>query len=146
MPVAKQGRFRFVVHEHHARHLHWDFRLELPERPREKDTDPPEGIGSRVLKSWAVPKGPPVEQGVKRLAVEVEDHLLDYIDFQGIIPEGEYGAGEVFIWDSGQFQLVERRPDRIEFLLNGGKLKGLYVLLQFKRAGGKNWLLFKSKD
>lgn len=87
-----------------------------------------------------------MEPGVKRLAVEVEDHLLDYIDFQGTIPEGEYGAGAVYIWDSGQFELVERRPDRIEFLLNGGKLKGLYVLLQLKRAGGKNWLLFKSKD
>ncbi|MFZ3062596.1 MAG: DNA polymerase ligase N-terminal domain-containing protein [Actinomycetota bacterium] len=134
------------MHEHHARHLHWDFRLELPERAPEKVTDPLEGTGSWVLKSWAIPKGPPMEPGVKRLAVEVEDHLLDYIDFQGTIPEGEYGAGAVYIWDSGQFELVERAADRIEFILKGEKLEGLYILLRFKRAGNKNWLLFKSKD
>lgn len=144
--MAKQGRFRFVLHEHHARRLHWDFRLELPERPPEKDTDPPEGIGSWVLKSWAIPKGPPTQLGVKRLAVEVEDHLLDYIDFQGTIPEGEYGAGKVYIWDSGQFELVERTADRIEFILKGEKLEGLYILLQYRRAGRGNWLLFKSKS
>lgn len=115
---------RFVVHKHQATHLHYDFRLEL----------------DGVLKSWAVPKGPPTEAGIRRLAVEVEDHPLSYIDFEGIIPEGFYGAGKVEIWDKGKYELLERKPAQLTFTLQGNKLKGDYVLIQLK---GKNWLLFK---
>jgi len=118
---------RFVVQEHHASHLHWDFRLEL----------------DNVLKSWAVPKEPPTKSGIKRLAVEVEDHELSYINFKGIIPEGSYGAGTVKIWDRGNYELESRKPEKIVFKLHGKKLKGTYVLLKFKRVGEKNWLLFK---
>lgn len=120
------GGSRFVVHKHQARHLHYDFRLEM------------EG----VLKSWAVPKGVPVESGVKRLAVQVEDHPIGYIDFAGEIPEGEYGAGTVEIWDKGEFVLGEKTPDQLEFTLKGEKLSGGYVLIH---TGDKNWLLIKRK-
>lgn len=127
---------RFVVQEHHARNLHYDFRLEM------------EG----VLKSWAVPKGVPEEPGVKRLAVRVEDHPVDYIDFSGIIPEGEYGAGEVKIWDRGKWKPVEGdlKKGSLKFILQGEKLKGEYALVRFKdsprpagEADKKNWLIFK---
>ena len=114
----------FVVHRHQARHLHYDFRLEA------------EG----VLKSWAVPKGVPIEFGVRRLAIQVEDHPLDYIDFTGEIPEGEYGAGTVEIWDRGKFKFRKKEHDRLEFTLMGKKLIGDYVLIHTK---GKNWLLIK---
>ena len=120
------GGSRFVVHKHQARHLHYDFRLEM------------EG----VLKSWAVPKGVPVEPGVRRLAVQVEDHPIDYIDFAGGIPEGEYGAGTVEIWDKGEFVLEGKTPDQLEFTLRGEKLSGGYVLIH---TDGKNWLLIKRK-
>ncbi len=120
------SRGRFVVHEHHARHLHWDFRLEL----------------DGVLKSWAVPKGPPEEPGVKRLAVEVEDHPLDYIDFEGVIPEGQYGAGEVVVWDRGSFELLERSERGIKARLRGERLRGNYQLL---KTGERQWLLFRLK-
>ena len=93
-----------------------------------------------VLKSWAVPKGPPEAAGVKRLAVAVEDHPVDYIDFEGTIPEGQYGAGTVKIWDNGKFVLKERAPRALKFELFGKKLKGDYALVNFK---GKNWLLYK---
>lgn len=116
---------RFVVQEHHASHLHWDFRLEL----------------DGVLKSWAVPKGVPEEPGMKRLAVEVEDHLVSYIGFEGVIPEGQYGAGEVKIWDKGTFTLTERSPNRISFTLDGERLSGAYMLTRMK--GGKEWLIWK---
>jgi len=115
----------FVVQEHHATRLHWDFRLEL----------------DGVLKSWAVPKGVPEEPGVKRLAVEVEDHPLDYIDFEGEIPEGEYGAGQVRIWDRGRYALTERGPGKLHFTLFGSRLSGDYVLARMR--GGKDWLMFK---
>lgn len=116
---------RFVVHEHHASRLHWDFRLEI----------------DGVLKSWAVPKGVPEDSGIKRLAVEVEDHPLDYIGFEGTIPDGEYGAGPVRIWDSGDFDLLERTPAKLHLALRGKRLQGDYVLV--KTRGEKDWLLFK---
>jgi DNA ligase D-like protein (predicted 3'-phosphoesterase) len=118
---------RFVVQKHYATHLHFDFRLEM----------------DGVLKSWAVPKEPPSDSGVKRLAVQVEDHELGYIDFKGTIPEGVYGAGKVEIWDKGTYALKHRSKDKIELTLNGGKLSGNYMLIRFK--AGKNWLFFKKK-
>jgi len=121
-----EGKSRFVIHKHQARHLHYDFRLEM----------------DGVLKSWAVPKGVPAEPGVRRLAVQVEDHPLDYIDFAGTIPEGEYGAGTVEIWDKGKFQLGKKAVDRLEFSLRGEQLSGEYVLIH---TDGKNWLLIKRK-
>jgi len=124
---------RFVVHKHAARTLHYDLRLELDD----------------VLKSWAVPKGPPETSGVKRLAVAVEDHALDYIDFEGTIPEGQYGAGKVEIWDRGTFKPEKIEENKIVFELDGKKLKGTYVLLKLKSSGRykgeNNWLLFKKK-
>ncbi len=121
--TSKQS-LRFVVQEHHARRLHWDFRLEL----------------DGVLKSWAVPKGPPTEPGVKRLAVQVEDHPLDYYDFEGTIPEGSYGAGQVKVWDKGRYVLEIRESRKYHVLLKGRKLKGDYRLINFK---DKNWLIYK---
>lgn len=115
---------RFVVQEHHARHLHWDFRLE-------KDG---------TLKSWAVPKGPPEKKLVKRLAIQVEDHELDYIDFEGEIAEGEYGAGSVRIWDSGTYSLESESPKSFVFELQGNRLTGKYSLVHLK---DKQWLLIK---
>jgi len=123
---GSEGENRFVVHKHQASHLHYDFRLEM------------EG----VLKSWAVPKGVPVEPGVRRLAVQVEDHPIEYIDFAGTIPGGEYGAGTVEIWDKGNFELDKKAPDRLEFTLNGEKLSGNYVLIH---TDGNKWLLIKRK-
>ena len=125
----KKATGRFVIQEHHASHLHWDLRLEM----------------DGVLKSWAVPKEPPREPGVRRLAVEVEDHPLDYIDFEGVIPEGQYGAGRVIIWDRGTYTLESRKPDKIVFWLNGEKLRGRYALVRFKR-NPRNWLFFKTKE
>jgi len=96
-----------------------------------------------VLKSWAVPKEPPAKSGVKRLAVQVEDHALDYINFEGTIPEGMYGAGTVKIWDKGIYTLRTRTENKIEFTLQGSKLTGDYVLIRFRN---KNWLLIKKKE
>lgn len=118
----------FVVQKHQATHLHWDLRLEM----------------KGVLKSWAVPKEPPLEEGVKRLAIEVADHDLSYADFEGEIAGG-YGAGKVEIWDKGEYDLVEKKKDEIIVDFKGGKLKGKYVLIRFKKAGEKNWLFFKKK-
>jgi DNA ligase D-like protein (predicted 3'-phosphoesterase) len=118
---------RFVIQKHYATHLHYDFRLEM----------------DGVLKSWAVPKEPTTESGVKRLAVQVEDHELSYIDFEGTIPEGMYGAGKVEIWDKGNYTLKHRSKDKIVFTLHGEKLTGDYVLVKFK--GAKNWLFFRKK-
>lgn len=120
---------RFVVQEHHAKRLHFDFRLEL----------------DGVLKSWAVPKQLPLKEGIKRLAVQVEDHSLDYIDFEGVILPGMYGAGTVKIWDKGTFKLIDRSENKIEFELKGKKMKGVYELVRFAKSGPKNWLLFKKK-
>jgi bifunctional non-homologous end joining protein LigD len=124
---------RFVVHEHHASRLHFDFRLEL------------EG----VLKSWAVPKGPSMNPAEKRLAVEVEDHALEYIDFEGIIPPGNYGAGAVVIWDEGEFELLELNETKISFLLHGRIMQGGFTLRKLKPRGkgpAKDWLLIKKND
>ncbi len=89
-----------------------------------------------------MPKQPPKTKGVKRLVVHVEDHPVDYIDFEGTIPKGQYGAGTVEIWDKGKYKLIERSDKAIKFELKGKKLKGEYVLVKFR--GGKNWLLFKT--
>ena len=97
-----------------------------------------------VLKSWAIPKEPPAEAGVKRLAVEVEDHQLSYIDFQGTIRKGEYGAGTVEIWDKGTYTLKSRSENKMVFTRSGQKLAGDYILVRFKE--GKNWLFFKKKQ
>lgn len=116
----------FVIHKHLASHLHWDLRLEM----------------GGVLKSWAVPKEPPKEKGIKRLAVQVEDHPLEYAKFKGVIPEGNYGAGKVEIWDNGTYNLKSKDEKKIEFELKGKKLKGNYVLV--KTGYVKNgWLWFK---
>ena len=125
--IEDEGRHRFVVQRHQASHLHYDFRLEM----------------GGVLRSWAVPKGPPLETGIRRLAVQVEDHPVDYIDFAGGIPQGEYGAGSVEIWDKGEFDLEKETADRLEFLLRGKKLSGSYVLI---RTDGKNWLFIRRKE
>ncbi|MGD2201588.1 MAG: DNA polymerase ligase N-terminal domain-containing protein [Candidatus Bathyarchaeota archaeon] len=117
---------RFVVQEHDATRLHWDLRLEL----------------NGVLKSWAVPKGPPLEPGVRRLAIAVEDHDLDYIDYEGMIPEGEFGAGTVEIWDRGTFVMESRKPEKMVFGLKGMRMEGTYVLVHFTDEA-ENWLLFK---
>ncbi|MCD6403189.1 MAG: ATP-dependent DNA ligase [Candidatus Aenigmarchaeota archaeon] len=119
----------FVVHEHHARRLHWDLRLEM----------------DGVLKSWAIPKPLPLEPGVKRLAIMVEDHPLEYANFEGEIPPGQYGAGKVLIWDRGEYELLERSQDKIIVYFHGNKLKGKYGLINFKKDG-KHWLFFKIKD
>jgi DNA ligase D-like protein (predicted 3'-phosphoesterase) len=114
----------FVLHEHWASHHHFDLRLEM----------------DGVLKSWAVPKDPPLKKGIKRLAIQVEDHPLSYANFEGEIPEGFYGAGKVKIWDKGNYDLVERDEKKIVFVLKGKKLAGKYCLLKFR---DKNWLFFK---
>lgn len=134
--TKQDGSTRFVVQEHHASHLHYDFRLEMTAEIDGNDW---------VLKSWAVPKGIPTEIGVKHLAVEVEDHPIDYIDFEGDIPEGLYGAGTVIIWDSGYYELIKRSLKEIEFKLQGNKLKGRYLLIKTNWKGEKNWLIFKAK-
>jgi bifunctional non-homologous end joining protein LigD len=127
---------KFVVHEHHASRLHYDFRLEI------------EG----VLKSWAIPKGPSMNPADKRLAVMVEDHPLEYGDYEGIIPQGNYGAGPVLIWDSGEFSPEEEpisalTKGKLSFTLDGNKLKGGFSLALMKgRGSGKDWLLIKKKD
>jgi bifunctional non-homologous end joining protein LigD len=126
---------RFVVHEHHATHLHWDFRLEF----------------GGVLKSWAVPKGPSMNPADKRLAIQVEDHDLDYGSFAGTIPAGHYGAGEVLIWDEGSYEPVGDMAEglaagAISFRLHGGKLTGEFSLVRLKKGTAKEWLLIKKKQ
>ena len=122
-----------MVQKHQASHLHYDFRLELPEDVV---------TGDIVLKSWAVPKGVPQDFGIKHLAVAVEDHPVEYINFKGVIPKGEYGAGTVKIFDKGKYQLLDIGEKSLKFRLAGKKLKGNYVLFNLE---GKNWLIFKSK-
>ena len=120
---------RFVIQEHQARTHHFDFRLE-------KDG---------VLKSWAVPKGVPEEPGTKRLAIQVDDHPLEYGCFEGTIPAGQYGAGTVSIWDCGHYEVHEWELDKIVFTLHGGRLDGTYSLVRFKGGGESSWLLMKQR-
>jgi len=136
-PRSGESRLRFVVQKHAARSLHYDFRLEW----------------DGVLKSWAVPKGPSLDPADKRLAVEVEDHPIEYGDFEGVIPEHEYGAGTVEIWDRGTWM-----PDgdagrglargHLAFALSGKRLSGRWVLIRMKRPekGPQPWLLIKECD
>lgn len=119
----------YVIHEHHASHHHWDLRLEI----------------RGVLKSWAVPKQPPRSKGIKCLAIEVEDHPIGYASFEGTIPEGQYGAGEVKIWDKGDLKLISIDDKKIEFEIHGKKLDGVYVLVRtnYGNDPGKSWLFFR---
>ncbi|MFH0838590.1 MAG: DNA polymerase ligase N-terminal domain-containing protein [Candidatus Omnitrophota bacterium] len=121
----------YVIHKHDASRLHYDLRFEL----------------GGVLKSWAVPKEPPVDEHTKRLAVAVEDHRLGYEKFEGVIPEGEYGAGTVRIWDRGTYTPKETTPHKFIVDIQGKKLKGTYCLIKLKPKlpTDKNWLFFKKK-
>ncbi len=121
---------RFVIQKHHASRLHYDLRLEM----------------DGVLMSWAVPKEPSADTKTRRLAIQVEDHKLEYIDFEGDIAEGEYGAGKVEVWDSGTYELLERSDDLIRFRLNGRRLRGGWKLVRFARRSDKEWLLQASRD
>jgi bifunctional non-homologous end joining protein LigD len=130
----KKTSSRFVIQKHHARNLHYDFRLEV----------------DGVLKSWAIPKGLPKRAKDKRLAVQTEDHPLEYLHFEGEIPEGHYGAGTVEIWDEGKFLNLKKelslksalKRGQVEIYLEGKKYKGGYALIHFKE---KNWLIIKMK-
>jgi len=144
IPIKSKDMLEFVVHKHFASRLHFDLRLEL----------------DGVLKSWAVPKGPSINPKDKKLAVMVEDHPLGYKDFEGIIPEGNYGAGKVYIWDHGTYHALETddkqqssqilreglEKGHITFILNGEKLKGEFALIRLKKASPKAWLLIKKND
>ncbi len=133
----------FVIQKHDATNLHYDFRLEM----------------GGVLKSWAVPKGPSTDPGVKRLAIETEDHPLEYADFEGNIPEDQYGGGQVIIWDRGKYVNLRAKDKkekkdmkqsygdgRIEVYLEGEKITGGYVLIKTGDKDDDNWLLVKMKD
>jgi len=125
---AESSQSRFVIQEHWASHHHFDFRLEM----------------DGVLKSWAIPKGLPMEKGIKRLAIQTEDHPVSYIDFEGRIPQGCYGAGIVKIFDKGHYELIKREPSRLIFNLKGKKVKGEYSLIRFGKGKNKNqWLIIK---
>src|SRR5579871_2316168 len=133
---------RFVIQKHAARRLHYDFRLEV----------------AGVLKSWAVPKGPSTDPRDKRLAVEVEDHALSWGDFEGVLPEGTYGAGRVLVWDRGDYRTLSERDGapvsmeraleqgRAAFWLEGQKLRGGFALVRMHRGPERNWLLVKLDD
>src|ERR1051325_10711733 len=136
---ARHKELAFVIQKHNARRLHYDFRLEM------------EG----VLKSWAVPKGGPTKKGDRRLAMHVEDHPLEYGTFEGNIPEGNYGAGSVMLWDAGSYSVLDEDPLRayhkgkIRFSLSGKKLKGEWTLVRMRgpeEPGKEPWLLIKSGE
>ena len=136
------NRPRFVIQKHKASRLHYDFRLEV----------------DGVLKSWTIPKGPSTDYTQKRLAIPTEDHPIDYIDFEGTIPPGNYGAGTVIVWDTGTYHNLKEEDGQeipmektigeghVEIILEGEKLKGAYALIHTGRAGRKFWLFFKMKD
>ena len=134
--AAKAQGFKFVVQKHHASHLHYDFRLEL----------------DGVLKSWAVPKGPSPDPTQKRLAVQVEDHPVSYVNFEGEIPAHEYGGGHVIVWDNGKWKPLSKNPTadlekgRLEFELEGEKLHGKWILVRTRGRASKSWLLMKRSD
>jgi bifunctional non-homologous end joining protein LigD len=121
---------RFVVQEHHARTHHFDFRLER----------------HGVFKSWAVPKRLPDAVGAKRLAIQVEDHALEFGVFEGTIPQGEYGAGEIRVWDFGTYELVEWEEDRIKVRLQGLRAAGLFEILKFRHGKEREWLIMLRRD
>jgi len=121
---------RFVVQEHFARSHHFDFRLE-------KDG---------VFKSWAVPKGVPEKEGIRRLAIQVEEHTLDFGDFEGAIPEGQYGAGAIKIWDKGTYLLLGWSVDKIAIMLQGERLRGRFHLTKFRQQGSEKWLVEKRSE
>src|SRR5579885_1855759 len=137
--AAAAPRLRFVIQKHRASLLHYDFRLEA----------------DGVLKSWAVPKGPSLDPADKRLAMHVEDHPMDYRTFEGVIPKGNYGAGEVIVWDEGTWDLVEGddptkelAKGKLVFFLRGKKLQGEFALVRIKGRGGESgdpWLLIKHR-
>ncbi len=131
----KKSKNLFVVQKHDASNLHYDFRIEL----------------DGVLKSWAIPKGPSYDPSVKRLAMPTEDHPLDYADFEGVIPEGEYGAGTVMVWDKGTYRNLDEKSlmegykkGHIKLELKGKKLKGGFALINMRAR--KGWLFMKIKD
>jgi bifunctional non-homologous end joining protein LigD len=135
LPKLVKGACRFVIQKHDASRLHYDFRLEM----------------DGVLKSWAVPKGLPWEKGEKHLAVEVEDHPVEYATFEGIIPQGQYGGGTVMVWDRGQYHVYGEEPvkalrdGRLHLVMDGEKAKGEWALIRTRMDGGKTqWLLLKS--
>ena len=138
---AKAGaRLRFVIQKHDASRLHYDFRLEA----------------AGVLASWAVPKGPTLVPGDRRLAMHVEDHPMNYRDFEGVIPDGQYGAGEVIVWDNGWYELAEGTDaareianGKIKFIMHGHKMRGMFTLVRMKPKDGETgdpWLLIKDHD
>ncbi|MDW7650492.1 MAG: DNA polymerase ligase N-terminal domain-containing protein [Bacillota bacterium] len=145
-PEGKSGKSNsapvFVIQKHDAQNLHYDFRLEV----------------DGVLKSWAVPKGPSTDPAEKRLAVPTEDHPLDYADFEGNIPEGNYGAGSVIVWDRGTYQNITEKDGRgvsmddaiegghVSVRLSGEKIHGGYALVRTGSGDDKRWLLIKMKD
>src|SRR6266480_2765027 len=138
LPKLVKGACRFVIQKHDASRLHYDFRLEM----------------DGVLKSWAVPKGLPWEKGEKHLAVEVEDHPVDYATFEGIIPQGQYGGGTVMVWDRGNYHVYGERPvkslqeGKLHLVLDGEKAKGEWTLVRIRgREEEKNqWLILKTGD
>ena len=117
---------RYVVHRHHATRLHWDVRLEM----------------RGILASWAVPNGPPLEAGKRRLAVHTEDHPIEYLTFHGVIPDG-YGAGTMTIWDTGTYELMEEKPNEVKIRMKGERLDGEWVIVQTKQNEGRDWLMIK---
>lgn len=128
-PKPRINNYRFVLHEHYASRHHFDLRLEK--------------FG--VLKSWALPKGMP-EKTEKRLAVQVDNHPLSYINFKGITPKGQYGAGKTLIADHGTYQALKWTPDEISFILNGKIYKGKYVLIRLPKLGKNDWIIIKGVE